>query len=307
MMIGLGCWGLGSESYGRLDESESKNLLGLALDSGVEFFDTAPLYGQGLSESRLGNYLPKTDNIKIATKAGIVSDKEKTLTKDFSPDWIIKSLHDSLRRLKQESVYLLQLHSPDLNFESEELMTTLSGLKDSGKVQKIGVSLKNPNLLGSQINLFQWDAIQFNYSIIDQRIAGFKDLIEQKWLDGVHFIAKTPLNFGFLGSIAPDINKLTELHHLSNWPKRQLESWMELRTEVIKVCSAFQFNILECALRFPIDSKLATIVIPGAMSTIELRENINAFQNPLPMNLVQEFQKRFGELPEFGSPYRNSR
>jgi len=305
MMIGLGCWGLGSESYGRLDETESKKILSLALDSGVEIFDTAPVYGQGLSESRLGKYLPNSDNIKIATKAGVVNDKERTLTKNFSPDWIKKSLHKSLHRLKRDQVHLLQLHSPDLNFESEELMKTLSELKESGKVQKIGISIKNPNLLGSQINLFPWDAIQFNYSIIDQRIAGFKGLIEQKRLDGVQFIARTPLNFGFLGSIAPDINKLSELHHLKNWPKKQLEAWMELRARVINVCSTSQFNILECALRFPIDSKLASIVIPGAMSTKELRENIDAFRNPLPMNLIEEFQKCFGRLPEISSPYLN--
>ena len=118
MTIGLGCWGLGSQSYGEVSESDSRDLIRVALDNGIEFFDTAPLYGQGLSEFRLGRYLPIDNAIKIATKVGIVSDSKKVLVKSLTPKSLKESVDASLRRLKRDRIYLLQLHSPELGFES---------------------------------------------------------------------------------------------------------------------------------------------------------------------------------------------
>jgi aryl-alcohol dehydrogenase-like predicted oxidoreductase len=177
-------------------------------------------------------------------------------------------------------------------------------LKSSGKIEKIGISLKNPKMLKQQQDILPWDAIQFNCSILDQRVKEFSKDIEKLRKNGVELIARTPLNFGFLGPKSPDIHNLTALHHLRNWPKAQLEYWRDLRHHALDICKTSEFSLLECALRFPIDSKLATIVIPGATNSRELKENIQAFQRPIPLDLVTKFQNCLQFLQEFDSPYK---
>lgn len=302
--IGLGCWALGSDSYGFVSEKDAESLIQSSIENGISFFDTAPIYGDGLSEMRLGKYLPDNGDFKIATKVGIVSDKGGIIKKGLTPELIINSIENSLKRLNRSSIYMLQLHSPELGFENEELLICLDNLKQSGQVQKIGISLKSPMDFEKQIRVFPWDGVQFNCSMIDQRIQKFSfDLIAlQK--RGVDLIARTPLNFGFLSQDPPVIDELTASHHLKNWPSGQLAHWLELREEVLSIVKPFGFSILQSALRYPIDSHLATIVIPGAKNAEQLLQNIQAFKTPIPYELLTLIESKLSNMPKVHSPYQ---
>src|SRR5882724_10158294 len=113
--IGFGTWGIGGRtegetSYGDTDDGASRDALGAALDRGVTFFDTSNVYGDGHSETLIGEALgPRRNQVVLATKAGFVGYQ---VPADFSPANLRASLFGSLRRLRTDVVDLLQLHNP---------------------------------------------------------------------------------------------------------------------------------------------------------------------------------------------------
>lgn len=303
LQIGLGCWGLGSTSYGSVSENEAKKILFCAYDSGIRFFDTAPLYGEGLSETRLGKYLPIDSEITIATKVGIVSETQGILKKNLHTKNILDSVDNSLKRLKREYIDIVQLHSPELDFESETLFDSLVKLIDSGKVRKFGISLKTPKYLKVQHKLFPWASFQYNCSILDQRIVESHQLVNTYLSQSLKLIARTPLNFGFLTDQPPNIDNLPPNHHLKNWPREQLSDWLSKRIKVIDALEGSDFHILAAALRFPIDAGLANTVIPGATTRSQLLTNIKAFFEPLPQEITRNLAELFRDYTIEQSPY----
>ena len=113
--IGFGTWGLGGDSYGRVDDAQSRRVLEAAFEHGVTFYDTSDLYGAGHAERVLGEALqPVRDHIVIATKGGLLPHTGFTMPQDFSPRHLRAALMRSLDRLRTDHVDLYQLHSPEL-------------------------------------------------------------------------------------------------------------------------------------------------------------------------------------------------
>ena len=93
--LGLGCWGLGGDAYGLVDEAVAKSIIEKAQNSGIGLFDTAPSYGFGLSEERLGKYLPKNHNIIIVTKVGMSGHTGINVPMSFTNKSIENSINSS--------------------------------------------------------------------------------------------------------------------------------------------------------------------------------------------------------------------
>lgn len=304
--IGLGCWALGGDSYGKVTEGEAKEVLQKAYDLGVRFYDTSPSYGSGLSESRIGRYLAGKNDVFIATKVGMLPHSDREIPYDFSRNHIFSSVETSLSRLKRERLDLLQLHSPIDGFEIEypDIFETLRSLLDSSKVAKIGISLRSPRHIETQAKLFEWQSFQFNLSLVDQRIK--VGLTKAKVSDSI-LIARTPLNFGFLTNNPPDIARLGDNNHLKGWDSEQLFTWNANAKKLRQLFSHIGVSLLNASLRFPIDSGLANIVIPGARNSTELTENWNAFHSEALsddlLTLIFEYYGSYLENP-IQSPYK---
>ena len=308
LKLGLGCWALGSDSYGELSELEASKILGTAYEHGVRFFDTSPLYGKGLSEERIGKFLSNKKEILIASKVGMLPHSGLKIPYNFTKHNIELSINNSLRRLKIDTIYLVQLHSPVSGFELEfpEIFETMSKIVSSGKVQNFGISLRSPSLFESQSELFDWKSYQYNLSILDQRIGNFLKEDPTKLESHLHFIARTPLNFGFLTGSPPTYSELSNKHHLREWSPEQFTEWGNRALEVRKMLLIQGIDLLTAALRFPIDSGLANIVIPGATTEKELMLNIEAFNsNKLEKNVVSDLKVFFlkNENKSISSPY----
>lgn len=306
--LGLGCWALGSDSYGELSELEASKLLGTAYEYGVRFFDTSPTYGQGLSEERIGKFLSNKKDVLIASKAGMLPHSGLKIPYNFSKHNIEVSIDNSLRRLKIDTIYLIQLHSPVLDFELEfpEVFETMNRIMRSGKVQNFGISLRSPELYESQSKLFQWKSYQYNLSILDQRIGNFLKGDSTKLEPDLHFIARTPLNFGFLTDSPPTYSELSNKHHLRQWNLEQFTEWGNRASEVRKMLLSHGIDLLTAALRFPIDSGLSSIVIPGATTRKELMRNIEAFNsNKLNQDVFSDLKAFFlkNEKKSITSPF----
>ena len=143
-VIGFGAWGIGgSPFWSNEGDAVSARAIMKAYDLGVNFFDTAPVYGFGHSEELLGKTLkPFRDKVVYATKCGLRWKKKSlgSITKNTTRRSILEEIDQSLKRLDTDYIDLYQVHWPDIETSQEETMGTLLEIQEQGKVKVIGVS-----------------------------------------------------------------------------------------------------------------------------------------------------------------------
>jgi aryl-alcohol dehydrogenase-like predicted oxidoreductase len=139
--ICFGTWAFGGD-WGRVDQEEAKATIGRALESGINFFDTAQAYGFGLSEQLLADALwgrVRRQDVVVATKGGLRMDGDR-LVRDASAAWIRQGVEFSLRNLRTDYIDLFQVHWPDPATPAEETGAALTELVREGKIRHVGVS-----------------------------------------------------------------------------------------------------------------------------------------------------------------------
>lgn len=201
--IGLGCWSFGG-AYGPTTETEAHDTLSAARDLGVDFLDTANVYGMGVSETIIGSYLKgRPDVFTIATKGGIDRDPA-TGKRGFNnaKDYLRAELEASLTRLGLDCVDLYYIHRRDTRVEIEEVMETLLGFKAEGKIGGIGFSEIAPASLRRAAAIGPVDAVQSEYSLWTRQpelglIQTCKEL-------GVAFVPFSPVGRGMFTQTPPD-------------------------------------------------------------------------------------------------------
>lgn len=144
-IIGLGTWAMGAtfETWGHVDDRESIAAIHQAIDCGINFIDTAPIYGLGHSEEIVGNAIQgRRSEVILATKCGQLFPKNKNELppRSLKKDSIIKECEDSLRRLRTDVIDLYQCHWPDPDTPMRETMEAMTKLLEQGKIRAIGVS-----------------------------------------------------------------------------------------------------------------------------------------------------------------------
>lgn len=212
----LGTWATGGFQWGGTDEDESIRAIQAAIDEGINAIDTAPVYGFGESEIRVGKAIRgRRDRVILATKCGVVwhtdsgkffySADEKGQTTDglgrkvfryLRPQSIRYEIEQSLTRLNTDYIDLYQVHWMDDMTPPEEVMQTLQDLKKEGKIRAIGLSNATVDHLRQYSNFGTIDSDQERYSLFDRavEIRNIPFCIEQ----GMAFIAYSPLFHGLL-------------------------------------------------------------------------------------------------------------
>lgn len=166
--VGYGCWAMGGHGWGKVNDTDSINSVRRALDLGINFFDTADVYGLGHSETILGKALgPQKNDAVIATKFGVTWDKNKNIGRDCSPQYIVQSLEGSLKRLEVECIDLYQIHWPDFNTKIEDTIDTLQRCQAQGKLRYIGCSNFDLKDLSVCTRLTRITSLQLPYSILE--------------------------------------------------------------------------------------------------------------------------------------------
>ena len=139
--IGFGCWAIGGHGYGQVEETDAIAAIRKAVGEGINFFDTADVYGFGQSEKILSKALGHTRHkVVIATKFGVNWNDEGETFKDISAKHVKEAVEASLKRLEIESIPLYQVHWYDGKTPIEETLEVLNKCKKEGKIQNIGVS-----------------------------------------------------------------------------------------------------------------------------------------------------------------------
>lgn len=277
--IGFGTWGLGGDSYGTVDDAQSRRVLEGAFDRGVTFYDTSDLYGAGHAERVLGEALGAVrDSIVIATKGGLLPHTGFAMPQDFSASHLRAALMRSLDRLRTDYVDLYQLHSPELSLlrRHPEILDTLRAFREDGLIRHWGLSARSPADAAAALAEFEFPVIQVNFNLIDHRAVD-SGLLDAAAAQGVGVIARTPLCFGYLsGRLTGNERFDSGRDHRANWPQDQLRRWAEapgLFDPLVRSrgCTPAQFALLFCLAQPAVST-----AIPGLMSMAELDEDIGA-------------------------------
>lgn len=195
--LGLGCMGM-SEFYGPADQEEALSTVHYALDCGLNFLDTADIYGMGKNETLLGLALKgRRDDAFLATKFGIVCDEAGNFVgENGRPDYVQQACEASLQRLGVSVIDLYYQHRVDSLVPIEETVGAMAQLVEQGKVRYLGLSEANPSTLRRAHAIHPIAALQTEYSLWSREPE--KALLDT-WRElAITFIAYSPLGRGFL-------------------------------------------------------------------------------------------------------------
>jgi aryl-alcohol dehydrogenase-like predicted oxidoreductase len=282
--IAFGAWQIGGD-WGPVDDRQSIDTLLYAFEKGVNFVDTAELYGKGRSETVIGRALKQWGGSKIyvATKVQPIRwpnpDDDSPEMRGRYPRWYLRdSIEQSLKHLGVERLDLLQLHSwMNDGLASLDWLETLNDMRIEGKIDKIGVSLRDcrPE---EGVHLARFglvDTIQVIYNLFEQRPREFLFPAGEPTLTG--FIARVPLDSGSL---------------IGNWTAATYAGWAPgsvphqmfrgerfgetlARMETLKrLCTRYYATLAEAAMRYVLSSPQVSAMIPGMKSRAEVDMNV---------------------------------
>ncbi len=277
--IGFGAWGIsgGDHAYGKTDDGESVAALEYAYNNGINFYDTSNCYGQGHSESLIGEtFKGRRGKVVIASKFGFYLQDQKYF-QDFSVKHLMESFHGSLKRLQTDYIDLYQLHSPVLSvLENEDLLSELQKLQKQGMIRVIGISPRSPLEALHVAQYFGFKSVQVNFNLIDQR-AFDNGFFELATTENIGVICRTPLCFGFLTGFFNKDTRFPTDDHRSKWTPKQVVRWAEAIEKFRDVYSS-RYSPVQFALKFCLAFNSISTVIPGMMNVSEVKENISVFE-----------------------------
>jgi aryl-alcohol dehydrogenase-like predicted oxidoreductase len=292
--LGLGCMGI-SQAYGTRDDAESLATIKRALELGVNFLDTADIYGAGHNEEFVGRALAdvRRDEVVLATKCGFVWDEEGEQTGvDGSPRHVHEACEASLRRLGVEVIDLYYLHRVDPRVAVEETVGAMSELVAEGKVRFLGLSEVSAATLRRAHSVHAITALQSEYSLWTRDVEA--EVLPVCRELGIGFVPFSPLGRGFLtGQIkdASDFPADDMRRHLPRFQGENFRKNIELVEEVQKLAAEKNCTPAQLALAWVLAQGEDTVPIPGTKRRSYLEENVGALQVTLDASDMEKIDR----------------
>jgi L-galactose dehydrogenase len=276
-VVGFGCAPLG-DIFGTMDPKEGERAVHLAVDSGINFFDTSPYYGVTLSETRLGAALAgRRDKVVLATKCGRYGKADF----DFSAKRVIASMDESLQRLQTDYIDLFHVHDVefgDVELIIHETLPALRQLQQQGKARYIGVTGYPPKVLRRIAEPVPVDAIltYCHYDLLNTGMDGVLTAFAQE--RGIGLINASGLHMGMLTEQGP-----SDWHPASAAVK-------EAARKAVEYCRSHGANISEVALRFCLDHPYVSSTLVGIGNTQQVEAGLKLMRMSTDHELIRQLE-----------------
>ena len=286
--VGLGCWQIGGNWGGTIDENSAFEILQEAVNQGITFFDTADVYGDGRSERLIGEFLKRSDqDITVATKFGRQSH---IFPGNYTSELLRKGIEESCERLSVSQLDLVQLHCiPTEELRKGDVFDWLRQLKSEGLIKAFGASVESVEEGLICLNQEGLQSLQVIYNVFRQKLTN--ELLPQAAKKGVGIIVRLPLASGLLsGKFRKDTKFDKEDHRHFNkdgqifnvgetFAGLPYDKGVEL-VDALKEKAPDGMSILQMSLRWILDHPEVTTIIPGASRVEHVMSNAAASSLP---------------------------
>ncbi len=277
--IGVGLWAIGGDQWGEVDDRDSLDMIDAALDLGINFFDTADVYGGGHSEELLGKAMKsRRDQFVVATKIGWKGfDGDKGASAYDTVEKLIAGVESNLERLQTDYVDVIQSH---IDFHEPNMEIFVEGfqkLQEQGKVRAYGVSTSDFEYLKAFNADNKASTLQIDYSILNRTPE--KNIFPYTMEKDIGVLVRGPLAMGILTGKFTKDTRFEDGDFRQNWIKNEDERQVFLsdleKVEKLKPLTDGR-SLAQLAIQFVIQHPAVTLAIPGAKRISQLKENVKA-------------------------------
>ncbi|MHB1865235.1 MAG: aldo/keto reductase [Candidatus Saccharimonadales bacterium] len=276
--IGLGCMGM-SDFYGTANEKDAINVIHYALDNGINFLDTADMYGPFTNEQLVGKAIKdRREQVILATKFGNQRSKDGTfLGVNGKPEYVKQACDASLKRLGVDHIDLYYQHRVDTTVPIEDTISAMADLVEAGKVRFIGMSEAAPQTIRRAYKIHPITALQTEYSLWSRDPEG--EILDTVRELGIGFVAYSPLGRGFLTGRWNKPEDIPENDWRRQQPRFQEDNFyknLKIVDVIKEIADAKGVNPSQVALAWVLAQGKDIVPIPGTKTLKYLKENIAA-------------------------------
>lgn len=302
--VGLGCMGM-SYAYGPTDDAESIATLEEALNLGINFWDTADMYGNGANEKLISRVLvPNRSKVFLATKFGFVWRNDGTNYLDLTPSRIKKAAEESLKRLNIDVIDLYYAHRIDPAVPVEDMVGAMADLVKEGKVRYLGLSEASAASLRKAAAVHPIAALQSEYSILTRDLEN--DVIPTARELGITIVPYSPLARGLITATINDTDALAKDDFRRTVPRFKEEHWknnQQLVADFASFASQKKCTPAQLAIAWVLAQGDDIIPIPGTKKRKYLIENAGAADVDLSKNDLEAINNILSNHPDIGERY----
>lgn len=305
--VGLGCMGM-SEFYGDTDEKQSIATIHRALELGVNFLDTADMYGIGDNEELVGKAISgKRDKFVVATKFGIERNKDNAMIRGINgtPEYVKSACEASLKRLGIETIDLYYQHRVDPNTPIEETVEAMAELVKEGKVRYLGLSEASAETLKRASKIHPITALQSEYSLWTRDVES-NDVLKTCRELNIGFVSYSPLGRGFLSGSFTKFEDIPENDYRRHSPRFQGENFdknLELVKKVEEIAEQKGVTASQLALAWVLANGEDIVPIPGTKRIKYLEQNAAAADIELSEEELNQINEVFPQDAASGLRY----
>jgi myo-inositol catabolism protein IolS len=288
----------GGYGFGDISEIDSIKLLHSALDQGINTFDTAPIYGFGLSEQRMGKaFKDRRDSAFIISKSGVTWHENKRVDMTNRPDVAESMLHQSLRDLKTDYIDLYMVHWPDKNVDIRETLKVYTDAQKAGKIRFIGLCNTHLEDLNKAKEVCKIVMVQSQFHWFDRTPK--TELFQYLTQNNISFMSWSTLNQGIISGTVNDKRKYDKSDARSWapwWDKPEVARKVKIMDQLRPLLEKMNKNGVSLALSHNLLHPELTTALVGIRSEVQLQSMLMAYENRLNKDELSEVEKLYAQI-----------